>query len=652
MNLPSKIEYGMDTATSEVLLLSEDDSGLLVNCSYLNSSGSCTSCEIRSLSIHKDKGGGDDDDDLSLCKDESLVDDSGSSSLNQHFGTLKKCPIVQKPTNAIKPPVEFQDLPCSFVDLYSPPLAFKDNECSYSKSPVYTNDCVVRVERYAEGFVRSLINDSLKNLCPVNDSGYLKQPRLYRDLGVYWKTNYHRPLSNGSHNSLMSTISSSHNSLLNVGSSDDSNFISSAVSHEALNSNTCTLPIDSSAFNIAFRRPLRKKRKLRRQSRSVSPSKKQNEKCINVEEEEKEEPIHMTLKDVRTILHNYFTNSAECSKPVEHINVSKCTDNDVHNKENCVGKVSASKCKLRKHTFPVNTKYKKTKDDASDDTNGCGASNTPRKIFCSSSFVPSSKSNFSFSLKQTFCNIFRSRKNATSDSDPGSNLADTVVLLDVTKGTSIEKRALPPVPNDGPKDTYVREASMDFATSIEKVKDYGWYWGPISGEAAEKILSCEPDGSFIVRDSSDDHYIFSLTFKLNGFVRHVRIDHDHGNFSFGSCTKFKSHTIVEFVENAVEHSRSGRYLFFLHRRPVLGPMRVQLLHPVSRFKQVQSLQHMCRFVILKTIRRDLIIELPLPRRLVDYLNTPHYYCEQLGVKENANTLNRTPAVHLISFTTS
>lgn len=74
-----------------------------------------------------------------------------------------------------------------------------------------------------------------------------------------------------------------------------------------------------------------------------------------------------------------------------------------------------------------------------------------------------------------------------------------------------------------------------------------------------------------------------------------------GNFSFGSCTKFKSHTIVEFVENAVEHSRSGRYLFFLHRRPILGPMRVQLLHPVSRFKQVQSLQHMARYILSKNI---------------------------------------------------
>lgn len=63
------------------------------------------------------------------------------------------------------------------------------------------------------------------------------------------------------------------------------------------------------------------------------------------------------------------------------------------------------------------------------------------------------------------------------------------------------------------------------------VFQYGWYWGPISVEAAEKILSNEPDGSFIVRDSSDDHYIFTLTFKLNG-LRHVRIEHDQGALIF------------------------------------------------------------------------------------------------------------------------
>jgi suppressor of cytokine signaling 7 len=130
-----------------------------------------------------------------------------------------------------------------------------------------------------------------------------------------------------------------------------------------------------------------------------------------------------------------------------------------------------------------------------------------------------------------------------------------------------------------------------------------------------------------------------------------------GNFSFGSLQKFRSNTIVDFIENAVEHSRSGRFLFFLHRRPVMGPMRVQLLHPVSRFKQIQSLQHMCRsvkhsirlklfiyfyliynlinisnrFVILKHVRRDLIDELPLPKMLKSYLNTPYYYSEELAI---------------------
>ena len=64
------------------------------------------------------------------------------------------------------------------------------------------------------------------------------------------------------------------------------------------------------------------------------------------------------------------------------------------------------------------------------------------------------------------------------------------------------------------------------------ISQYGWYWGPISVKAAEKIITNEPDGSFIVRDSSDDHYIFSLTFKLNGIVRHVRIEHDQGTWDF------------------------------------------------------------------------------------------------------------------------
>lgn len=98
-----------------------------------------------------------------------MIDDS-DVSYTQQFNTLKKCPSVQKSDNPIQPPVEFQDSPCSSLKVYSPPLEFKDNQCRYICSPIYTNDCMIRVEQYADGFVKSLINDSLKHLDPLSDT--------------------------------------------------------------------------------------------------------------------------------------------------------------------------------------------------------------------------------------------------------------------------------------------------------------------------------------------------------------------------------------------------------------------------------------------------------------------------------------------------
>ncbi|XP_069692519.1 uncharacterized protein Socs16D isoform X2 [Periplaneta americana] len=377
------------------------------------------------------------------------------------------------------------------------------------------------------------------------------------------------------------------------------------------------------------------------------------------------EPIHMTLHEVRQYLQNLYSSSSDSSDNKSKLELAtpKHQHKNNRNHHRCIvddldksvnGTNNARKNK--KNTFVINIKNKKAKDTCEPVATNTAKSEFPldrEKIKKS----PSGRHSFSTNLKQTLCNIFRIRKLPSPDhhitkTECVGNGTISTNDVDGSGKAPFLKRALPPLPPsvalpDGgeldstplpsPEDEedLGEEPSMDFASSIEKVKDYGWYWGPISGEAAEKILSNEPDGSFIVRDSSDDHYIFSLTFKLNGCIRHVRIEHDQGNFSFGSCTKFKSHTIVDFIENAVEHSRSGRYLFFLHRRPVLGPMRVQLLHPVSRFKQVQSLQHMCRFVILKLVRRDLIPTLPLPRRLIDYLSTPHYYSEQLVVDEES-----------------
>ena len=104
-------------------------------------------------------------------------------------------------------------------------------------------------------------------------------------------------------------------------------------------------------------------------------------------------------------------------------------------------------------------------------------------------------------------------------------------------------------------------------------------------------------------------------------------------FSFFSQPK--SHgvaTIVEFIERAMAHSRSGKFLYFLRPRGAgHPPAPVQLLYPVSRFARVQSLQHACRFVILKHVRRDHVAALPLPARLLEYLMQTQYYTEFRGL---------------------
>ena len=175
------------------------------------------------------------------------------------------------------------------------------------------------------------------------------------------------------------------------------------------------------------------------------------------------------------------------------------------------------------------------------------------------------------SLRKTLSSLFHLRSKIDSSSEvcgagegqqPGKRPSSVPSIFKLTsrksKTVAACQRALPPVPpaegeveleggeeegglerelssldlrGGGSPDSAPAPAdtsAMDFTASIEKVKDRGWYWGPLSGEAAERILAAEPDGSFVVRDSSDHHYIFSLTFKLNGFVRHVRIEHDQG----------------------------------------------------------------------------------------------------------------------------
>ncbi|XP_029014358.1 uncharacterized protein LOC114860151 isoform X2 [Betta splendens] len=186
----------------------------------------------------------------------------------------------------------------------------------------------------------------------------------------------------------------------------------------------------------------------------------------------------------------------------------------------------------------------------------------------------------------------------------------------------------PPPPRLAPRCPLGRPNAGSFATSLRELEKCGWYWGPMNWEDAEMKLKGKPDGSFLVRDSSDPRYILSLSFRSQGVTHHTRMEHYRGTFSLWCHPKFEDrcHSVVEFIERAIMHSKNGKFLYFLRSRvPGLPPTPVQLLYPVSRFSSVKSLQHLCRFCIRQLVRIDHIQELPLPTPLISYLRKFYYY---------------------------
>jgi len=149
--------------------------------------------------------------------------------------------------------------------------------------------------------------------------------------------------------------------------------------------------------------------------------------------------------------------------------------------------------------------------------------------------------------------------------------------------------------------------------NLQEITSCSFYWGKMDRYEAEALLEAKPEGSFLLRDSAQEEYLFSVSFRRYGRSLHARIEEQGHKFSFDCHDPgvFMSKNIPELLHH---YKDPASCMFF-------EPM---LCRPVNR-KEPFSLQTLARAAICDTVKSYSAVDtLELPKSLKVFLKEYHY----------------------------
>ncbi|XP_053545090.1 suppressor of cytokine signaling 4 [Bombina bombina] len=142
-----------------------------------------------------------------------------------------------------------------------------------------------------------------------------------------------------------------------------------------------------------------------------------------------------------------------------------------------------------------------------------------------------------------------------------------------------------------------------------EVTGLSYYWGTLSQRKAEALLHDSPDGSFLLRNSSQDGCAFSVTFRRRGLTRHARVQYCNEHYSFHwGCFRAPS---VPILLDYYSDPTLCTYFEPLLTRPWIRNFPL-------------TLQELCRATINMYVMYESIQKMPLPRAMKEYLWECHY----------------------------
>ncbi|KAJ3590937.1 hypothetical protein NHX12_008885 [Muraenolepis orangiensis] len=192
------------------------------------------------------------------------------------------------------------------------------------------------------------------------------------------------------------------------------------------------------------------------------------------------------------------------------------------------------------------------------------------------------------------------------------SLVDPEVSASEPQSKALQPKGEHPIPQDG----YRIHTQIDYihclVPDLLQITNLACYWGVMDRYEAETLLEGKPEGTFLLRDSAQEDYLFSVSFRRYGRSLHARIEQWNHNFSFDVHDPSVFHAPT--VTGLLEHYKDPNSCMFFE--PLLS-------NPIHRM-QPFGLQHLCRAVVSSRTTYDGINQLPIPTALKKHLKEYHY----------------------------
>lgn len=206
------------------------------------------------------------------------------------------------------------------------------------------------------------------------------------------------------------------------------------------------------------------------------------------------------------------------------------------------------------------------------------------------------------------------------------------------------RRAELPAPQPIGARGHSRDTQEDFdrlCAAVNNLHVSGWYHGAMTYTEAKRKLRHSNPGTFLVRDSSDPNYLFTLSVRTSRGTTSVRIEYDSGKFtldseealrrsapSFDCVVKLLNHYMTAVkpsspkkIDTNGNNGQQNRQLVWLEpsgRRDTEAKIKQPLRASVG------SLQHLTRCALNKYVKPTGLETLPLPGKLKSYLREYPY----------------------------